>query len=1355
MRLKKLLRRLMTILIIVNINKHVHFLSQPTDNHAVHIPLDPLGRLRETWSEIMELAERDAKIPKTRTRSRSKTKTRGNRVKDRRLAHDLLKHMNVPLRPFPEDEGEDDDSVVRGWMKSLWASGKCVLCGVPESKENESLAAYLVRMEFTWADASVDTSEGGIDAQREAARKRVVSSLDARAARRAGESFATTTTTSDDAALEHDPETVRLLTDGLLVEELLYVSMCKWLGRYVPATEAGPGSSRTVLARPGQWDHQNQLGVFSSNASTPTSTTGGNVSGRVLTTETRKWVREMVQRVLYGETWNGPISSYQLRMFNAWWKTASKDLIYFKRGSYVHVPATEGGTRRQVRGPVFILPCVCHVQPPSDLLGKDRVVKLRDAASVVYPSVLSAVDMAITLKNSRSSDTASTTTSSTSTGGTAAYAAAGSAGPTSTPTNSQQHLAGLVAQILSPRPLSAPLAPRSPRGSPPVSSTATTAAMSAAASATMLGLPPPSTLPSTTRPARAPLRVPPVSASSDAAHDAASDLSVAVVTLLESANAANTSLLTNAVQVLGLLQARVIVFRERVYRDLLLSKSIAERTLTISMWGSTLQYDLDSLIHSLTSAMSDKFTRACHHLAQTLVENGLQLQRDSSLLAVQMERLQSARQTLTLDPETIPELERHIAFLNKSVDSSLSGMLSIIDTVTLLYTATAKLCLPTPSAPTLSTTVATTTTSTPSTTSTTTTPSTNATTSSATNLATRLASPSPSPRTSAISATASSVSATSRTASGPRHSLGPRLSPSLLVTTDDVPLDVPVDDAPTEMDTTSRRSHERRKRSRGALQAAEMQEPKSAESVAGSFPTTLPSPTKRPKTLISKVTSAVTSDTTSNVRSSTTLSTTRVPSRVATRSTTRASAVQDEINLITACQSSADLAIITPKVFSASPCVSPNAPTSLPSPPLPPPLSSRPSPVSPQYNVDYDEAIATALRQARETQERNGDNDYPGQTVLSSVFPNVFGALELAVIEADRNSIIYTPPDPDQRSAAEAAVARARDVMSWTFREGQESRLSVMYALTRSGTSQSLTSKTFYHASGQLDDELVNTFLTLLQRVVHENLDPEAQVPAVSIWKRCGGGEGGRLVWISNSLLSSKLVAAFSTPLMPHEEILALRQEQWQRRLNKKDADALTRVRIKEHEQKVASGKKNAVGQLVRWTKNIPLADLDNIVFPAHIGGNHWVLVVVDFTEKTITTFDSRVDEQGKTEEMAGYVRAWLDIALDTKVEWTLDLRHDVPQQRGEDGAYNGLDCGVFTLANAVCVLGGEPVGPDTFGVCHVERLRLLIVAFLVLHETPPPGPTLPSSNTSTTTTTTTTTANGRPKRSGKGKRKT
>ncbi|GLJ59586.1 hypothetical protein SUGI_1515260 [Cryptomeria japonica] len=100
-----------------------------------------------------------------------------------------------------------------------------------------------------------------------------------------------------------------------------------------------------------------------------------------------------------------------------------------------------------------------------------------------------------------------------------------------------------------------------------------------------------------------------------------------------------------------------------------------------------------------------------------------------------------------------------------------------------------------------------------------------------------------------------------------------------------------------------------------------------------------------------------------------------------------------------------------------------------------------------------------------------------------------------------------------------------------------------------------------------------------------------------------------------------------------------------------------------------------------RWTRKVDIFNHDFVLVPVHLG-NHWCLALIDFTNRTISYFDSMGGGQnGCCNTLLEYLR---QESLDKKKQdfgkedWNLiDRSYDIPRQT------NCSDCGVFACTYA------------------------------------------------------------------------
>jgi hypothetical protein len=99
---------------------------------------------------------------------------------------------------------------------------------------------------------------------------------------------------------------------------------------------------------------------------------------------------------------------------------------------------------------------------------------------------------------------------------------------------------------------------------------------------------------------------------------------------------------------------------------------------------------------------------------------------------------------------------------------------------------------------------------------------------------------------------------------------------------------------------------------------------------------------------------------------------------------------------------------------------------------------------------------------------------------------------------------------------------------------------------------------------------------------------------------------------------------------------------------------------------------------------------MDLVLVPLHVRGNHWCLAAFDMARKELSYLDSL---QGQPCGILDKLLRWLRdehqnkkrTALDTS-DWTLVSRDGIPKQK------NLVDCGMFMLKNADCLLRGAPL---------------------------------------------------------------
>lgn len=113
-----------------------------------------------------------------------------------------------------------------------------------------------------------------------------------------------------------------------------------------------------------------------------------------------------------------------------------------------------------------------------------------------------------------------------------------------------------------------------------------------------------------------------------------------------------------------------------------------------------------------------------------------------------------------------------------------------------------------------------------------------------------------------------------------------------------------------------------------------------------------------------------------------------------------------------------------------------------------------------------------------------------------------------------------------------------------------------------------------------------------------------------------------------------------------------------------------------------------------RWTRRakVDLLNLDKVVVPVHVGGNHWCLGVINMRERRLEYFDSL---GGRNPNFLKHMRRFVEDEVkqyhperlaELKLDEWQELHHtDVPHQN------NGSDCGVFTIKFADYVSENRP----------------------------------------------------------------
>jgi len=141
---------------------------------------------------------------------------------------------------------------------------------------------------------------------------------------------------------------------------------------------------------------------------------------------------------------------------------------------------------------------------------------------------------------------------------------------------------------------------------------------------------------------------------------------------------------------------------------------------------------------------------------------------------------------------------------------------------------------------------------------------------------------------------------------------------------------------------------------------------------------------------------------------------------------------------------------------------------------------------------------------------------------------------------------------------------------------------------------------------------------------------------------------------------------------------------------------------------------------------------LDNLLIPAHVDGNHWIVLRVNFADQLIEVYDSM-----------GTVNPTYNRHLEALRRYLFhDLHKHLPEQswpaygawsrhwrtrnasRMSPRQLNGYDCGVFTMVSSYLLARGVHLARDTYDQAYVDSINLrhnLALALLNINELPDP----------------------------------
>ena len=124
--------------------------------------------------------------------------------------------------------------------------------------------------------------------------------------------------------------------------------------------------------------------------------------------------------------------------------------------------------------------------------------------------------------------------------------------------------------------------------------------------------------------------------------------------------------------------------------------------------------------------------------------------------------------------------------------------------------------------------------------------------------------------------------------------------------------------------------------------------------------------------------------------------------------------------------------------------------------------------------------------------------------------------------------------------------------------------------------------------------------------------------------------------------------------------------------------------------------------------KNTDLQTVDNILIPANIRNKHWVLVVVDTRARTLALYDSLPQflKTHTNDNPLQPIKNFLQSHPNFKdIHWTTKDTHWFPQQQ------NGVDCGLFTCAAALCTIARQEM---QFNHHHIQNFRIQLAQWLI-----------------------------------------
>jgi hypothetical protein len=259
----------------------------------------------------------------------------------------------------------------------------------------------------------------------------------------------------------------------------------------------------------------------------------------------------------------------------------------------------------------------------------------------------------------------------------------------------------------------------------------------------------------------------------------------------------------------------------------------------------------------------------------------------------------------------------------------------------------------------------------------------------------------------------------------------------------------------------------------------------------------------------------------------------------------------------------------------------------------------------------------------------------PGCTYSSSVASSSFSSGSVS------SSSLASPLDPEHptREAEPAELARKKRLLT------ASEELEVHDMITHSAPDAVISGNKKIAVSGQqikcltpgiwLNDDVINFYMDMLQ--------------ARNMLHRANAENPKNLrLYFFNSFFATKMKGAYNYDAV----------KRWSKRA------------------KIIEMDENGV---TRWSKTpgIKIMEMDKVLFPVHVGKNHWCLAVINLLEKRFEYYDSlRGSNPGLMLNMRLYLKDEAKEYSETDLDlsgWIDFVPTTIPQQ------LNGCDCGVFT----------------------------------------------------------------------------